>query len=102
MGEVVTINTGLQVRLDRPLDWLAITDHAEYLGLADQIRSSNPALLATPIGKKWYNMSKQGPEKAKDAAWEVFTSIAQDKDEINQPQLKAGGLGGSLRGGRAV
>ena len=88
-GEVVTINTGLQVRLDRPLDWYAITDHAEYLGLADQIRDSNPALLATPTGKKWYDMSKQGPEKAKDAAWEVFTSIAHDKDEINQPQLKA-------------
>jgi Protein of unknown function (DUF3604) len=88
-GEVVTINTGLQVRLDRPLDWYAITDHAEYLGLADQIRNSNPALLATPMGKKWFDMSRQGPEQAKNAAWEVFTSIAKDKDEINQPQLKA-------------
>ena len=89
LGEVVTINTGLQVRMDRPLDWFAVTDHAEYLGLADQIRNSSPALLATPMGKKWYDMSKQSPEQAKNAAWEVFTSIAKDKDEINQPQLKA-------------
>ena len=88
-GEVVTINTGLKVRLDRPLDWFAVTDHAEYLGLADQIRNSTPALLATPMGKKWYDMSKQGPQQALNAAWEVFTSISQDKDEINQPQLKA-------------
>ncbi len=89
-GEVVTINTGLQVRLERPLDWIAITDHAEYMGLADQIRSNAPALLATPVGKKWYDMSHQGPKQALAAAWEVFTSIAQNKDEINQPQLKAG------------
>ncbi|MGO9767541.1 MAG: DUF3604 domain-containing protein [Myxococcaceae bacterium] len=89
-GEVVTINTGLKVRLDRPLDWLAITDHAEYMGLADQIRSSSPALLGTPMGKQWYDMSKQGKQQALKAAFEVFTSIAQNKDEINQPQLKAG------------
>ena len=89
-GEVVTINTGLQVKMDRPLDWFAVTDHAEYLGLADQIRNSSPALLATPMGKKWYDMSKESPQQALNAAWEVFTSIAKDKDEINQPALKAG------------
>jgi Protein of unknown function (DUF3604) len=109
MGEEITVNTSLKVKMDRPLDWLAITDHAEYLGLADQILSSSPALLAAPMSR----MSKQDPEQAKvaawevftsiasldlfrlvqtfnkDAAWEAFTSIAQNNDEINQPQLKS-------------
>ena len=62
-GEVVTIDSGLKVRLDRPLDWFAVTDHAEYLGLADQLRSGDPALLANPTGKKWYDMYKQGPQR---------------------------------------
>ena len=59
-GEVVTIDSGLKVRLDRPLDWFAVTDHAEYLGLADQLRRGDPALLADPTGKRWYDMYKQG------------------------------------------
>ena len=30
-GEVV-VDNGLRFKQDRPLDWLAITDHAEYHG----------------------------------------------------------------------
>ncbi len=36
-GEEVTSNTGLRVRLQRPLDFLVISDHAENLGLATMI-----------------------------------------------------------------
>ncbi|MFY9970691.1 MAG: DUF3604 domain-containing protein, partial [Roseiarcus sp.] len=89
-GEVVTIDSGLKVRLDRPLDWFAVTDHAEYLGLADQLRRGDPALLADPTGKKWYDMYKQGPQMALKAAWEAIDSIFLNKPEINNPQLAAG------------
>ena len=89
-GEVVTIDSGLKVRLDRPLDWFAVTDHAEYLGLADQLRRGDPALLADPTGKKWYDMYKQGPQMALKAAWEAINSIFLNKPEINNPQLAAG------------
>jgi Protein of unknown function (DUF3604) len=88
-GEVVTIDSGLKVRLDRPLDWFAITDHAEYLGLADELRSSNPALLADPTGKRWYEMYKQSPQEAFKAGFEVINSISQNKEEIKLPQLTA-------------
>ena len=74
-GEVVTIDSGLKVRLDRPLDWFAITDHAEYMGLADQLRSGAPALLANPTGKRWYDMYKQGGQEAFKAGFEVINSI---------------------------
>ena len=89
-GEVVTIDSGLKVRLDRPLDWFAVTDHAEYLGLADQLRRGDPALLADPTGKRWYDMYKQGPQMALKAAWEAIDSIFLNKPEINNPQLAAG------------
>ena len=88
-GEVVTIDSGLKVRLDRPLDWFAVTDHAEYLGLADQLRSGTPALLANPTGKRWYDMYKQGAQEAFKAGFEVINSIFQNKEEIKNPQLKA-------------
>ena len=55
-GEEVTSNTGLRAKLMRPLDFLVVSDHAEYLGIADQIRTADPDLLATEYGKRWYDM----------------------------------------------
>ena len=42
-GEEVTSSTGLRARLQRPLDFLVVSDHAENLGLAPMIAESNPA-----------------------------------------------------------
>ena len=49
-GEVVTSNTGQQVRLDRPLDFLVVSDHAEYMGVLPKLRAQDPLLLADPAG----------------------------------------------------
>ncbi len=49
-GEVV-LDNGQRFKQDRPLDWVSITDHAEYMGISEQIRSGSPELLASPQGK---------------------------------------------------
>jgi len=41
LGEEVTSNTGLRVRLQRPLDFLVVADHSENLGLAPMIAESS-------------------------------------------------------------
>ena len=48
-GEKVIASSGQPVQLIRPLDFLVITDHAEYAGLAPMIRDSDPALLHAPV-----------------------------------------------------
>ena len=53
-GEEVTSNSGQRVKLIRPLDFLVVTDHAEYLGIAKLLNEANPDLLATDVGKEWY------------------------------------------------
>ncbi len=60
LGETVTSNTGQQARLKRPLDFLVIADHAENLGLAQAIATSDPALLADPFGKELHDLMKAG------------------------------------------
>ncbi len=50
-GETVVSNTGQRIQLVRPLDFLVVTDHAEYIGLAPMIRDANPILLSHPHGK---------------------------------------------------
>src|SRR5881296_2876898 len=40
-GEEVTSSTGVRARLQRPLDFLVVSDHSENLGLAPMIAESN-------------------------------------------------------------
>jgi hypothetical protein len=82
-GEVVTSHLGWKVKLNRPLDFLAIADHAENLGLADFIRRSDPIILDNETGKKWHDLVKAG--KGYDAFIEWLR--AENKDLINEPKM---------------
>jgi len=59
-GETVTSSTGLPTRLQRPLDFLVIADHAENFGLAPAIAESNPELLKNPWGREQHDLVKKG------------------------------------------
>jgi hypothetical protein len=61
-GEKIISNTGQPVQLIRPLDFLAITEHAEMLGLATAMRSSDPRLLADEWGAQTYKLFNSGQE----------------------------------------
>lgn len=61
-GERILSNTGQPVQLIRPLDFLAITEHAEMLGLATAIRSADPRLLADDWGRRTYDNFHSGQE----------------------------------------
>ena len=85
-GEVVMDN-GVRFKQDRPLDWVAITDHAEYMGISDQIRAGSPDLLANPQGKRWYEMSKESPQKGVEAAIEAVVSMQTGKAVFDASKL---------------
>ncbi len=61
-GEKIISNTGQPVQLIRPLDFLAITEHAEMLGLATAIRTSDPRLLADDWGSRTHSLFNSGQE----------------------------------------
>jgi hypothetical protein len=73
-GEEVRTNGGQRAKLIRPLDFLVLSDHAEYLGIADLLNKADPALLATPVGKGWYEAKQKGG----DAAWTVVQAMLDD------------------------
>ena len=85
-GEVVTDN-GQRFKQDRPLDWVSITDHAEYMGIADQIRTGSPELLENPQGKRWYEMSQKGPQEGVKAAIEAVVSMQSGKPVFDASKL---------------
>ena len=47
-GEQVTSTTGQPVKLARPLDWIAVTDHSDGMGVISEIKGGNPELMADP------------------------------------------------------
>ena len=87
-GEVV-LDNGQRFKQDRPLDWVSITDHAEYMGISDQLRVGDPALLANPQGKRWYEMSKESPQKGVEAAIEAVVSMQTGKPVFDASKLTA-------------
>ena len=52
-GETVESHNGMDVRLRRPLDFILLSDHAEYLGVMNMLDRQDPVLLATETGKRW-------------------------------------------------
>ena len=56
-GSEVRSSSGLPVRLRRPLDFLAVTDHAEFLGVLNALREENPVFLDSALGRRWSQLS---------------------------------------------
>ena len=76
-GEEVKSNSGLPVKLSRPLDFLVIADHAENLGLAPMIAASDPALLKSEWGKKVHDLAKTGTIEGQGAAFNMWIAAMQ-------------------------
>ena len=77
-GEIVTSSTGVRARLQRPLDWLVVADHAENLGLAPMIEESNSELLATEWGRKIHALVQEGKLGDAYAMWGAGVSSRND------------------------
>ncbi len=73
-GEEIVTSSRQRARLNRPLDFLVVSDHAEYLGIADLLTTGHPELLATDAGRKWYQAMREGG----DAAWQAAVRLVDD------------------------
>jgi len=104
-GEAVVANNGMTARLDVPLDFLVVSDHAEYMGLLPALRAQDEMLLRDPVARRLsegingdqasqYNTITEligtlmtstpliDNEEFKRSIWEDITRLA---DENNEP-----------------
>jgi len=86
-GDEVEADNGMMAKLNRPLDFLVVTDHAGYLGLIPKIRSSDPELLKNKWGKKWHDQYKSGPDGAYATALEVINTLAIGDQKIKSDKI---------------
>ncbi|WP_395771810.1 DUF3604 domain-containing protein [Arenimonas sp.] len=67
-GAEVTSNSGQMVKLQRPLDWMVITDHSDGMGTINEVQSGNPEMIADPFLNTLYEAMKGNDPKARGAA----------------------------------
>jgi len=93
-GETVIASSGIPARLRRPLDFLAVTDHAENLGLPPAIAESNEKLLSIEWGKAIHREGSKGTIEGMTAAYDMWLEkmnaledpsfFYASKDEVNK------------------
>ena len=79
-GEEVVSSTGQPVRLSRPLDWLAIADHSDAMGVVAEMIAGNPELMQDPVLRRWNGMFNAGQDQAMAAVMEMIT--VQGKGQV--------------------
>ncbi len=52
-GEQITAHNGMAVKLRRPLDFLVVSDHAEYLGVMEGLGRGDELLLQNETARRW-------------------------------------------------
>ncbi len=105
-GEIISAGNGMAVRPRYPLDFLAISDHAEYLSVYRLLDAGDERLAGWATGDAWRELLREGkmgeltmafadafqnptPEKMTppavvDGAWQEVVATA---DRYNQPHL---------------
>ncbi|MEO9463694.1 MAG: DUF3604 domain-containing protein [Marinomonas sp.] len=59
-GEEVEAHGEAMAKLEAPLDFMMVADHAEYTGVFLGIEDGNPAIVDTLLGKAWAEMQESG------------------------------------------
>ena len=102
-GLPVTAPNGELAQLTTPLDFLLVSDHAEYLGLFLGLERDDPKLKNSALGQRWLNYFKSGtqapisreyvqmierqkdiellPEKFNRSAWSKLLGFAERYNE---------------------
>jgi len=85
-GEVITGHDGKPVRMSRPLDFLMVADHAEYLGIVPGIAEGKPGtgLRATEVGARWGEMWDAG--QTAEVFGEFIIDVTSNDPRIEDPE----------------
>ncbi|HEY5849770.1 MAG TPA: DUF3604 domain-containing protein [Lysobacter sp.] len=75
-GEKVRSSTGQDAQLQRPFDWIAVTDHSDGMGTINELQAGNPEFLKDPTAKRWYDMMEKGGEDSLTAKKEAVAAQA--------------------------
>ena len=86
-GEQLIANSGIPVRLSRPLDFLVVSDHAEYLGMLPRLRVGDASLQKSPQGKEFLSELGKGPEAIGNLIAKLGLAFTNSDNRYSIPEL---------------
>ena len=78
-GEEIKSSTGLPARLQRPLDFLVIADHAEGIGATKALYDAPRLLIRDPMLRRWHDLMHEGPAGSLKATGEILRARGENK-----------------------
>ena len=87
-GEAVVAHNGMTARLDVPLDFLVVSDHAEYMGLLPSLRAGDEMLLADPVAQRLAREIQGDDAQQYGAISELIGSLMASKPLIDNADFK--------------
>jgi hypothetical protein len=84
-GEEIEGHDGVPVRISRPLDFLMVADHAEYLGIVPAIANGDESLRATEAGAQWGKLMDE--DKWGEVFGEFIIDVTSNKPRIDSPEF---------------
>ncbi len=85
IGQPIEHPAGYQVKITRPLDFMAVTDHAEYVGVLPLANDPNSPISKLPIAEKLKVRSKEDIMRVYGF---IGASISKNEPiaELNEPR----------------
>ncbi len=102
-GELLDAHIGKPVQLRRPLDFLMVSDHAEFLGIFPKLQDRDELLMSTSLGERWGgyldnddngsvmgefvqfiqnpNYEQELPESFRKSVWQEAAAFADNHNE---------------------
>ncbi|MFM2301265.1 MAG: hypothetical protein RLZZ84_1001 [Pseudomonadota bacterium] len=77
-GQEVTSSTGQKAKLERPLDFLVISDHAEGMGATKALYDAPRMMINDPQLLRWYDLMHKGPKESLQATAELLAARAHN------------------------
>jgi len=89
-GEKVVASNGLHAQLKRPLDFLSVTDHAEFMGLYRMFTIEDPRLMSSDLGQAWLARydTRPDPNESDPTRLMARNPIAAFVNSINDPNAE--------------
>ena len=85
-GEQVMASSGQPIKLGQALDWLAVTDHSDGMGLIVDTLAGSPLVTKYEQGARWSRDMRAGGQTAVNATLDLIKNVSQGT--INKDMLQ--------------